>query len=1066
MDEENVVGDIASASQACIAAFKGLQRHQTSSDAPQSALTNTHVAVAETTASTHQETSGPRITSEITASGSYSNVTFWDNVENIFARFKIWIANLGALQRGSSSLDVRLRDTDVMRIAVLQVLSSLQETLVECTKVITGERLPFEMQNRLQEDHNNSDSSDYTESEDDEDSAELEIRTKTLETLLAELYRLSFKIRNTRFRGTASKAAALKSVDRDSGIDVFSIYKHLDRQHVFEHLSSIRGKQQVSTGGTYTQNPIDNEANLRWPSVAESDHQMLVRHPISTYITFRNDVLAQRLAAANTRRRQCFAYWRRHALKLAVEREFSVTTKSPKKLEPVVNSLEPLVIKDVLRTPSQAAPTVLSGTNATTIHPDVQDALDTETVFSYATTAYGMEGDTITFPPPPVQDAGQIEFLCPLCHVVCPSKQGQGKEWRMHVIHDLQPYICTYDECDTADMLYASRAGWLEHERVAHRRVWQCQEHPSTIFSSREAFQDHLDQEHDQTNHTYAQEVASFAESTVPDNRIQCPFCLKSDMVTESMHHHMAFHQEHIAAFTLSWYNSDLNEDEATSSRAQADRARMSIGSLPLDFDEMDSRQNPHQEQEDVISERMSFIPASFEGIRAMAEKQLNEDKKAGKTIIISWTQTNDTAIAAGSEKEVMQTSGISKEELETISMSESEHVSTDTEPGIGAGAVVLRETSLTRSDSSDHDSFRTAPFAAQGSIDAIEELDRDITKRCSKDEAPPFDVISTLGQGVHTIVQKVRSTTTGREYVQKRIRTLRRGYKTEERVQTEIKILRRIVHRHCIELICSYVVGRQYAILMLPVAQCNLENFLDEVDGGVSSSASLLYDFFGCLANALRYLHDNKIRHRDIKPTNILVRGDCVLLAGFGIASEWQDRESDWDDGSTSFTRRYAAPEVLLQKPNNSASDIWSLGCVFLEMGTILDGVTNGSLKNHLYDADAYDGRTSSTFAGGAEILDSWIVRLDIKGHTGTGPPFTWVRDMLKQDHTDRPTAASLFDRIVRNSRKMGTSFCGSCCMEDLKPMEDDYEEHEGDHFVDQVVEGESRLREADMWQ
>jgi hypothetical protein len=52
-------------------------------------------------------------------------------VENEFARFKIWTGSLGASQRGSSSLDVRLRDSVVLRNAILRLLKRLAGTLMQ-----------------------------------------------------------------------------------------------------------------------------------------------------------------------------------------------------------------------------------------------------------------------------------------------------------------------------------------------------------------------------------------------------------------------------------------------------------------------------------------------------------------------------------------------------------------------------------------------------------------------------------------------------------------------------------------------------------------------------------------------------------------------------------------------------------------------------------------------------------------------------------------------------------------------------------------------------------------------
>jgi hypothetical protein len=54
-------------------------------------------------------------------------------IENEYARFKIWAGNLGALERGRSSLDARLRDSVVLRAAVLKFLGQLQDSLSKST---------------------------------------------------------------------------------------------------------------------------------------------------------------------------------------------------------------------------------------------------------------------------------------------------------------------------------------------------------------------------------------------------------------------------------------------------------------------------------------------------------------------------------------------------------------------------------------------------------------------------------------------------------------------------------------------------------------------------------------------------------------------------------------------------------------------------------------------------------------------------------------------------------------------------------------------------------------------
>jgi hypothetical protein len=53
-----------------------------------------------------------------------------EDINNEFARFKIWAGNLGVLQRGSTSLDARLRDSILLRNAILRLLKSLADSLM------------------------------------------------------------------------------------------------------------------------------------------------------------------------------------------------------------------------------------------------------------------------------------------------------------------------------------------------------------------------------------------------------------------------------------------------------------------------------------------------------------------------------------------------------------------------------------------------------------------------------------------------------------------------------------------------------------------------------------------------------------------------------------------------------------------------------------------------------------------------------------------------------------------------------------------------------------------------
>jgi serine/threonine protein kinase len=80
---------------------------------------------------------------------------------------------------------------------------------------------------------------------------------------------------------------------------------------------------------------------------------------------------------------------------------------------------------------------------------------------------------------------------------------------------------------------------------------------------------------------------------------------------------------------------------------------------------------------------------------------------------------------------------------------------------------------------------------------------------------------------------------------------------------------------------------------------------------------------------NALKYLHSQRIWHRDIKPDNLLVMNhtlspNCIVLGDFGFAGRFPDGVcNDSFPGSL----HYAAPELLEGEPYTEKVDIWALG-------------------------------------------------------------------------------------------------------------------------------------------
>ncbi len=87
-------------------------------------------------------------------------------------------------------------------------------------------------------------------------------------------------------------------------------------------------------------------------------------------------------------------------------------------------------------------------------------------------------------------------------------------------------------------------------------------------------------------------------------------------------------------------------------------------------------------------------------------------------------------------------------------------------------------------------------------------------------------------------------------------------------------------------------------------------------------------------LAETLSYLHGNGIAHCDVKPSNIVFGADGeAKLIDLGIAVDTACARTQVPSGWLAGTARYASPEQLRGRPLTTATDIYSLGLVLLDV-------------------------------------------------------------------------------------------------------------------------------------
>ncbi|ORY24027.1 kinase-like domain-containing protein, partial [Naematelia encephala] len=126
---------------------------------------------------------------------------------------------------------------------------------------------------------------------------------------------------------------------------------------------------------------------------------------------------------------------------------------------------------------------------------------------------------------------------------------------------------------------------------------------------------------------------------------------------------------------------------------------------------------------------------------------------------------------------------------------------------------------------------------------------------------------------------------------------------------------------------------------------------FLEYVPGGTIASIyrtpnqgrfeeQLVKFFTAQILEGLAYLHDRNIWHRDLKGDNILVDAAGVCkISDFGISKQTEDAYNSFGQATNmKGSVFWMAPEVIHSANERTYSgkiDIWSLGCVVLEMWT-----------------------------------------------------------------------------------------------------------------------------------
>lgn len=287
--------------------------------------------------------------------------------------------------------------------------------------------------------------------------------------------------------------------------------------------------------------------------------------------------------------------------------------------------------------------------------------------------------------------------------------------------------------------------------------------------------------------------------------------------------------------------------------------------------------------------------------------------------------------------------------------------------------------------------------------------------------EVVPLSVEKQIGVGGTAVVDNVLCKQV--RLVCKTIVCRRNNWKLREEVIREITQLYNAEHAHIVRLIGTYTMGLGLAILTYPCAEWNLDEFLNSPPAVFDDDQRkrVVRKFFACLANVLAFIHSCPIKHMDIKPRDILVRDVRkasinsleefrVYLADFGSSRFYPTIDQAVTDSAASFTRAYAASEVILERPRGLAADVFSMGCVFTEMlATVAESPENLACRSGLLEArSGSDGLVP--YSSRLESICEWLTNLHIYDfQIDLLAVRRWTIAMLNDSPLSRPLAQEI---------------------------------------------------------
>ena len=194
------------------------------------------------------------------------------------------------------------------------------------------------------------------------------------------------------------------------------------------------------------------------------------------------------------------------------------------------------------------------------------------------------------------------------------------------------------------------------------------------------------------------------------------------------------------------------------------------------------------------------------------------------------------------------------------------------------------------------------------------------------------YDVIKAVGYGAYGTVCSANNTATGQKVAIKKIPKVFDDLVDGKRILREIKLVSFLKHDNIITLLDIFRPLDKAKFEDVYLVSELMDADLHMIIRSKQKLTDEHFQYFICQAfRGLKYIHSANVMHRDLKPGNLLVNGNCdLVICDFGLARGYDKAElTDYV-----VTRWYRPPELLLLSTRYTPLiDCWSMGCILAEL-------------------------------------------------------------------------------------------------------------------------------------